>query len=264
MSYTYKGWQAYLSYAAANKEPNRDDFEAGNGNQPKKESLHDFEAGIEKRKTNYFFGATLFYMLYKDQLVLTGKLNDVGAYTRTNVPNSYRTGIELQGGYAFSKWINVQANLSLSSNKIKSFTEYLDAYDVNWAWTGQEIIEHNKTDIAFSPSVIGGATINILPVKNTELSLIGKYVGKQYLDNTQNNGRKLHDFYTQDLRLLVNIPNKITRSVQLSAQVNNLFNREYEPNGSVYSWIYDGAVTADKYYYPMAKINFVVGLGIAF
>jgi iron complex outermembrane receptor protein len=127
--------------------------------------LHDFEAGIEKRTSKFHAGATVYYMLYKDQLVLTGMINDVGAYTRINVPNSYRTGIELQGGYIFSHWLNAVANLSFSRNKIKFFTEYVDEYDANWEWIGQATVEHNKTDIAFSPAVVGAATINIFAGK---------------------------------------------------------------------------------------------------
>ena len=98
ISYNYNGWNAYLSYAMAHKEPNRDDFEASLQQQPNAETLHDFEAGIERKQKNYNFSATLYYMLYKNQLVLTGKINDVGSYTRINVPNSYRAGIELQAG----------------------------------------------------------------------------------------------------------------------------------------------------------------------
>ena len=264
ISYNNNNWQVYFSYAAANKEPNRNDFEAGVLNQPKKETLHDFEAGVEKRKANYFASATIYYMLYKDQLVQTGMINDVGSYTRVNVPNSFRTGIELQAGYSFAKWINVNANLSFSKNKIKSFTEYLDDYDTTGEWVGQQAIIHKKTDIAFSPSVIGGATINILPIKNLELSLISKVVGKQYLDNTQNNDRKLNGFYTQDARIIFTIKNKLFKEWKFSTQANNLFSKKYEPNGYVYTASYHGEIYADKYYFPMAPINWVFGININF
>lgn len=260
--YSRNGWQAYFSYALANKEPNRDDFEAGLTNQPKKETLHDFEAGIEKRTAKFNAGATVYYMQYKDQLVLTGRINDVGAYTRINVPNSYRTGVELQGGYVFNNWLNVVANLSFSQNKIKAFTEYLDDYDANWEWIGQHTVIHNKANIAFSPSVVGGATINVLPVKNLELSLLSKYVGDQYLDNTQNDARKLNAFYTQDARAILTLKNKIFNEWNIIGQVNNVFNKKYEPNGYTYSYVLDGAITADNYYFPMAGTNFMIGVNI--
>ncbi len=262
ITYTHKGLQAYLSYALANKEPNRDDFEAGSIRQPKKETLHDFEAGIEKRNSRFQAGATFYYMLYKDQLVLTGEINDVGAYTRANVPHSYRAGIELQGGYVFGKRLNATANLTLSRNKIRAFTEYLDAYDADFEWTGQTAVSHAHTDIAFAPSIIGAATINFLPAKNIEFSLLNKYVGKQYLDNTQDERRKLDAFFTQDLRLILSFNNKLFRDWNITGQVNNILNRKYEPNGYTYSYTVAGSVTADNYYFPMAGTNFMIGLNI--
>jgi iron complex outermembrane receptor protein len=262
ITYTAGSWQAYLSYAMANKEPNRDDFEASLINQPKKETLHDFEAGIEKTSGRYHAAATVYYMRYKDQLVLTGMINDVGAYTRLNVPDSYRAGVELQGGYVFTNWLNATANITLSRNKIKAFTEYLDEYDVNFDWTGQQAIVHTNTDIAFAPSVVGGATITILPLKNLELGLISKYVGRQYLDNTQNNKRRLNEFYTQDLRAIFSVKNKLFNEWNITAQVNNVFNRKYEPNGYTYSYMYNGGITAGNYYFPMAGTNFMVSLNI--
>ncbi|RYY14374.1 MAG: TonB-dependent receptor, partial [Chitinophagaceae bacterium] len=260
--YARNGWQTYFSYAIANKEPNRDDFEAGLNNQPRKETLHDFETGVEKKTARFNAGATLYYMRYKDQLVLTGMINDVGAYTRVNVPNSFRLGIELQGGYVFNKWLNATGNISFSRNKIKSFDEFLDEYDANWSWIGQKTTRHEQTDIAFSPSVIAGTTINILPVNNLELSLLSKYVGSQYLDNTQQEARRLDGFFAQDARAVLTIKNKLFREWNIIGQVNNVFNKKYEPNGYTYSYVFDGNITADNYYFPMAGTNFMVGLTI--
>ncbi|HKG70201.1 MAG TPA: TonB-dependent receptor, partial [Segetibacter sp.] len=185
ITYSFSGLQTFFSYALGNKEPNRDDFETGIAHQPKHETLHDFELGFEKRTTRLSFGATGYHMLYKNQLILTGQINDVGAYTRVNVPNSYRTGIELQGKVNVANWINAAANLTISKNKIKNSDEYLDDYDNG----GQIFIHHKNTDISFSPSVISGATVNLLPVKNGEISLLSKYVSRQYLDNTEDINR---------------------------------------------------------------------------
>lgn len=262
ITFNRNGWQAYLSYAAAQKEPNRDDFEASQHQQPKSESLHDFEAGIERRTNRLQAGATLYYMRYKDQLVLTGQINDVGAATRINVPESYRAGIELQAGYLFNSWLNASANIAFSRNKIKSFTEYMDEYDDQWEWVGQHTVEHNNTDIAFSPSVVGSAAFNFLPTKNFEVSLLGKYVSDQYLDNTQNEQRKLDAFYTQDIRAILKLKNKILGEWSITGQVNNIFNAKYEPNGWTYPYRLDGTVTADNGYYPMAGTNFMVALNI--
>ena len=171
---------AFVSYALGNKEPNREDFEAGVTRQPKAETLHDFEAAVEKRTTSFSYGATGYYMLYKNQLILTGQINDVGSYTRVNVPNSYRLGVELQAKAMIATWMNAGANLTLSRNKITNSEEYLDDYDNG----GQVLITHKNADISFSPSVIGGLTLNFIPVKNAEISLMSKYVSRQYLDNT--------------------------------------------------------------------------------
>jgi len=258
ITYTKNGWQSFLSYAIANKEPNRDDFQASPVTQPTHETLNDVELGIEKRNSKSSFGATFYYMGYNNQLVLTGKINDVGAYTRTNIPASYRMGIELQGEAFINSWLNVSGNFTISKNKIKSFTEYIDNYDNGT----QETIHHANKDISFSANKIGSATINFLPSKFITLSLINKYVDKQYLDNTQDENRKLNAFVTQDLRAVYIIKNKVMREMQLIFQANNLLNKLYEPNGYTFSYIYGGVQSTENYYYPMAGRNFMLALNI--
>ena len=259
VSYIKNGWKAYTSYSIANKEPNRDDFEAGALQQPLPERLHDIEAGIEKQKSNYNWAATFYFMNYKNQLVLDGKINDVGAYTRTNIPNSYRVGIELQGGIKFNSWMNAAANISLSENKVKNFTEYIDDYDNG----GQKTNNFSSATIAYSPSVVGGATINFIPIKNGELSLLSKYVSKQYLDNTSNNTRSLHAFFVQDIRAIYTIKNKGLKEINIIAQLNNVFGKKYEPNGYTFSYFVGGETVTENYYFPMAGRNFMLGLNIS-
>ncbi len=253
ITYTNNGLQTYFSYALAGKEPNRDDFQASLSNQPQAEYLHDFELGVEKKNTTYSFSANVYYMLYKNQLVLTGKINDVGSYTRINVPNSYRLGVELQGNYIFAKWLNANANLTLSQNKIKSYTEYIDNYDNGL----QDAVQHTNTDISFSPKTISGLSVNLLPIKNIAISLIGKYVSKQYMDNAQLDTRSLNAFYTQNIKLSYSIQPKLVKEINLSAQVNNLFNKMYQPNGYTYSYISASVVTTENNYFPMAGINYM-------
>jgi iron complex outermembrane receptor protein len=260
ITYINNGWQTFFSYALGHKEPNRDDFQAGLTSQPKAETMHDLELGFDKKNSNYHFGANVYYMYYLNQLVLTGQINDVGSYTRVNVPNSYRLGIELQGGIVLDKWMNVSASLSLSKNKISSYTEYIDNYDNG----GQNAVQHNNTDISFSPSVIAGATINILPVQNVELGLISKYVGKEYMDNSQDEMRKLDAFFVQNIRAVWTIKKKLFTEWQIIGHVNNLFNNKYEPNGYTYSYISGGALATDNGYYPMAGTNYMLGVNIRF
>ena len=262
VSYTKSNLTAYLSYAVAGKEPNRDDFEAGLYTQPKKEILHDVEAGVAKQMRWLNWSATLYYMQYKDQLVLTGKINDIGAYTRVNVPNSYRAGIELQAGVKLSEWLNLNAGATFSRNKIKDFTEYIDEYDANFNFTGQQEIQHHKTDISFSPSLIANGSVNILPVKNFEISLLSKYVSRQYLDNTQNKARSLNSYFTEDARLIYTFKKVLFKEWSITGQINNIFSQQYEPNGYTFSYNYDSYPVTENYYFPMAGINGVIAVNI--
>ena len=263
ISYTKNHLNAYVSYAMAGKEPNRDDFEAGEATQPKRELLHDFEGGISQQNKICNWSATLYYMFYKDQLVLTGKINDVGSYTRTNVPNSYRAGIEVSAGVALSKWLNINAGATFSRNKIKAFTEYIDSYDAEFNYTGQQEIQHSKTDIAFSPSVIANGSINLLPVKNFAIGFISKYVSQQYLDNTQNIDRSLSNYFVEDARLIYTFKKLLFKEWSLIGQVNNIFSKQYQPNGYTFSYNYDSYPVTENYYFPMAGINGVIAVNIS-
>ena len=258
LSFQKNSWSGYLSYSRGQKEPNRDDFEAGLDQQPKPEKLNDLELGMEKKNNKYSIGITGYYMHYKDQLVLTGKINDVGAYTRTNIPKSFRAGIELVAAARVSTWLNASGNLSVSRNKVENFTEYIDDYDNG----GQIINQYAKTDIAFSPNIVGGATISLLPAKNLEINFISKYVGKQYLDNTQNENRRLNAYYTQDARFIYTFSKKWLKEINIILQANNLFDKLYEPNGYTFSYYYGGSLTTENYYFPMAGRNFMVGVNV--
>jgi iron complex outermembrane recepter protein len=228
--------------------------------KPKAELLNDFEAGVETKKNNYAFSANFYYMKYKNQLAVTGKINDVGAYTRTNIPNSYRTGIELQGKYSFAKWLNLAANITFSKNKIKNFTGFTDDYDNG----GQQTKFYKSTDIAFSPNTVAGGSINFTPVKNAEINLISKYVARQYLDNTAQKSRSLNPYYTQDVRLSYLIEGKTLKALNIIVQLNNIFSKKYEPNGYSFSYIAGGNLTTENYYFPMAPFNAMVGVNLRF
>ena len=260
VTYRKNNWQAFISYAVGQKEPNRDDFEAGIANQPRAEKLQDIELGVEYKKSNYQFAANLYHMNYINQLVLTGRINDVGAYTRFNVPESYRMGIELQASWKPAGWMSVSGNLTLSKNKIKSFTEYTDNYDSG----NQDAVQRNNTDISFSPAVVGGSQIMFFPATAFEIALIGKYAGKQYMDNSQLKRSELAGFTTQDLRVVYSFTHKVLKQVQLIAQISNLFNKLYEPNGYSYSYTSGGVLYTDNGYYPMAGRNFMVAVNLRF
>ena len=253
-------YNIFASYAMANKEPNRDDFEAGIREKPKKETLHDFEAGIERKTKNQILSATAYYMRYKDQLVLTGKINDVGAYTRSNIPNSYRLGIEIEGSSTITKWLKLQANISISKNKILDFTDYYDDYDLG----GQKTNFYPKANISFSPSIVGSSSIIFNLYEGIQGSINSKYVGRQFLDNSSREDRSLNPYFLQDLQINYQIKTKYLKTAELILQINNIWNKKYEPNGYTYSYQYEGSIYINNFYYPMAQLNFMIGLNIGF
>lgn len=257
LSYTRLDNFGYISWSHAGKEPNRDDFEAGGSQQPLPEMLDDIEIGYQKTKPRYAYGITGYYMLYKNQLVLTGKINDVGAYTRTNIPSSYRAGVELTGSSRLNNYLNVSANLAFSTNKIKNYPEYIDDYDNG----GQKVNTYRKADISYSPTVIGSADINIIPVKKFDINLLSKYVSRQYLDNTSNGKRSLDPFFVQDVKLSYSL-NKVFKETKLVFQVNNILDEKYEPNGYTYSYYYQGSLNTFNYYFPMAGRNFMIAVNV--
>ncbi len=261
--FTKNDWSAYTSFSVGNKEPNRDDFEAGLSQQPKHETLYDVELGLEKKGRNYQYAATVYYMNYKNQLVLTGQLNDVGAQTRANIPKSYRLGLEVQAGINLAQWINISANLALSENKINRIDEFLTELDASYEFIGQVKNTYTKSNISFSPSVVGGATLTVIPYKNAELALPAKYVSRQYLDNTNNKERSLNAYYVQDLRASYTLKKVLMKEITFSFQLNNLLDKKYEPNGATYPYIYAGQVQNEVYLYPMAGINWMAGINIS-
>jgi iron complex outermembrane recepter protein len=258
ISFSKNNYQAYVSFSVAGKEPNRDDFEAGINQIPKPELLYDVELGIERKNEIFNYGATFYYMNYHNQLVNTGKINDVGAYTRTNAPESYRAGVELQAAAKLANWINVLGNISFSKNKIKNFTEYVDDYDNG----SQKENTYHNTDISFSPDIVASAAINFIPLKNAEINFQSKYVGRQFLDNTSHISRSLNPYFVQNARLSYTLLKKVFKEVNFIFQVNNIFNKKYESNGYTYNYISGSAFTVENYYFPMAGTNFMAGVNI--
>lgn len=261
----------YASWAVANKEPNRNDYtESSPSSRPLPETLYDYELGYQLNSRAYRIGANAYYMDYKDQLVLTGEINDVGAYTRTNINQSYRAGIELQAAVKPSDKFLVSANATFSQNKIKAFTEFVD----NWDNGEQIAIDYINTDLSFSPNVLAGGELRYTPVnvkkesgKSHELyiSLLPRYVGKQYIDNTQSEDRKLDAYFISDLRVNYSLKGFLFfKEVSLTLLVRNLLDEEYETNAWVYRYN-----TGDEYYkldgyFPQAGRNFLLGLKLRF
>jgi iron complex outermembrane receptor protein len=266
----------YISYAVANREPNRSDFvDSSPSSRPTHETLNDTEIGYKFQTKGLTFRATGYYMKYDNQLILTGQINDVGAFTRENIKNSYRAGVELEGALQITKKLLWQGNATYSVNKIQNFTEYVD----NWDTEGQDIMSYENTDIAFSPSKIWASKFSLDVSKNFKVQFISKYVGEQYIDNTQSADRMLDDYLTHTGRIVWNIDSKMFNSVKLSLQVNNILEEKYVSKAWIYRFTSEGYdprpddayVTTNSDggydmagYFPQATRNFLIGVTLEF
>jgi len=254
--------QLYGSWAVAHREPVRNDFLDFKGSDPEPETLNNLELGYRGTREDFAFQANYYLMNYSNQLVLTGALNDVGAFVRTNAGKSYRMGIELQGSAALYQKLSWTANLTLSRNKIESYHEVLEDYGADFSEFNLVENVYEDTDIAFSPNVIAGSALSFTPFRGAEFALLSKYVGKQYLDNTQNEARRIDAYFVNDLRLGYSWQPSFVREVSFSFLVNNIFDEAYESNG--YTWGYLGGPVEyrENYYYPQAGRNFMAMISI--
>ena len=200
-------------------------------------------------------------MDYNNQLVLTGQINDVGSYTRMNVSKSYRAGIELEAGVVVYSKLNILGNLTISQNKIASYTEYLDAYDASFNYS-QTAIEHTNTDIAFSPKAIAALIFVYEPIKNFEVTLTNKYVGKQYLDNTTSNNRKLDAYSFSNLSLNYSFAKLGMNEIKVGLLFNNIFDTKYVNNGYTWGYANSGVRQDENFYYPQAGRNLLVRISL--
>jgi iron complex outermembrane receptor protein len=230
----------YLSYARANREPNRTDYETGNA---KPEKLNDFEMGWRFDSDKVKVNSNIYYMAYKDQLILTGKLDDVGSPIRSNSEKSYRLGLEVDATIAISDQFYIKPNFTFSSNK-----------NIDLAVDGDN---YGTTTIAYSPSIIAGNIFIYKPLESLQISLLQKFVGEQYMNNIELKDAKLTDYFVNDINIGYEIkPKSVFKSITFSGLVNNILDKRYISNG--YMWdVY-------PYYYPQAGINFLAGLNLKF
>ncbi len=251
----------YGSYSIGNREPVRTDFIDNPENSlPKAENLKDLELGYIYRNKDQMFQLNLYNMAYKNQLVVTGELNDVGNALRKNVKSSYRRGVELMVLYPIIKNLSLDANMTISSNKIKDFEDVYFNYDA-----GQYNRDvYASSDIAFSPNLIAFVGVMDKHIKYTEIGINLKYVGKQYLDNSSNEGRKLTPYTT--LNVLINRQFKFRNgsSIVIKGAANNLLGIFYSNNGYTYKYVSSGTLTQENFYYPQSGKNFIIGLEFLF
>ena len=249
----------YVSYARANREPNRTDYESNPDIQP--ERLNDIEFGWRLRNKNMSLNLNSYFMLYDEQLILTGEIDDVGNPKRTNSGSSYRIGLEIENRINISELFSFETNLTLSSNKNKNIFSMVDG----------ALYNYGKTNISFSPSFVGSNAIIYQPSEKISLSLLSKYVGKQYMGNTDQPNSILESYFVNDINITYSIkPEKIFQSVSINFLINNILNKEYISNGYYYTyddtWSVPGQIkTLDGAgYYPQATRNFLAGLVFEF
>ncbi len=259
--------EAYLSFSVANREPTRTDFKEAsgdNGATPKPERLLDTELGYRIRSAKSSFAFNLYGMIYRDQLVPTGELSNVGYPIMTNVEKSYRAGAEIIAGFIPADFIGWDFTLTLSRNKIIDFTEhYIDYNTDDWS-SEYKSRKVGTSDIAYSPSLTGSSDISIRIIPRIRLHFISKYVGSQYFDNTMDSKRMLDPYFHNNLMIDIDPGTKHIRGASIQLLVNNIFNSKYESNAYGGNWYEDGAEKSWAYYFPQAGINFIVKLGLKF
>jgi len=238
VNYRLDNGKVFISYAHAQREPNRDDLIANNN--VKSEKLHDFEAGLEKQFGKVAFTANLYYMYYLNQLVLNGQISNIGEFIRTNSGKSYRRGVEIGALAKLSKQWEISGNVSLSQNR-----------NIDFRIDNKKLVSDlGNTEISFSPNVIANLSLKFNPAKNFQFALMNQYVGKQYLDNTETQDLQLKDYFLTDFNAQYQF--RIAKNdIALKLLINNIFNQKYVNNG----YVYDGPV-----YFSQAGTNFMFGI----
>ena len=263
----------YASAAVGQREPLRNDLKDGikgeSVNPIKPERMIDYELGYQYTGTNgWQLGANFYYMDYHNQMVQTGKLNDVGYKLMENVEDSYRTGLELEAALPlWSNKLRLDANATFSRNRIKNYVAWFDHYDNqdNWNWEGQISEEYGTTNISFSPDVVSAASVTWQPSTALYLNLMGKYVSKQYMDNTSNDAKSIDAYFVSNISAGYTFKYTSIGTFNLQVYVNNLFNKEYVANGwAATDTFSDGSSINWIGYYPQAARNYMMRLTLSF
>lgn len=264
-----QGQRAYFSFSVANREPNRSNFVDADNSQPlpEAERLNDFELGYSYKGNAYQSGINFYYMDYSNQLVLTGEINDVGSPVMSNVKDSYRAGIEFTAGLRRPELFSWDFTLNMSSNKIRDFVSYTD----NWSYWDdpdnqpyQYISSLGKTDIAFSPEIVLSSNFQYEVMKNLTANFISKYVGRQFIDNTSNDNRKLEPWFVNDLRFEYRLYPALMKELSFNLLIANIFDYRYSSNAWVYSYYENGTEGRLDGFFPQAGINFMLGIRAGF
>jgi iron complex outermembrane receptor protein len=255
----------FLNGGISHREPVRADFIASTAeNRPTFETLQDLEFGHQISTSRMSLTTNVYFMNYRNQLLLTGEINDVGAYIHSNVAKSYRLGVEVYGSYRFDKKLKLTGGITLSRNKIAEFNEYIDTYLDTLPYYTQQVITHTNTDMSFSPNITGNIGLDWMPIENLNIAWMTKLVGRQYLDNTGNVNRSIDPFNFSNIQLNYSIFDKFCKEIQFGLMVNNVLNQLYSNNGYTFSYAYGGQTTTENFYYPQAGRNFIARVLLKF
>jgi iron complex outermembrane receptor protein len=255
----------FLNGGISHREPVRADFVASTAeNRPTFETLQDVEFGHQISTSKLSLTTNVYFMNYQNQLLLTGEINDVGAYIHSNVAKSYRLGVEVYGSYRFDKKLKLTGGVTLSQNKIAQFNEYLDTYLDTLPYYTQQVITHANTNMSFSPNITGNIGIEWMPIENFNIAWMTKLVGRQYLDNTGNIYRSIDPFNFSNMQFNYSIFDKFCKEIQFGLMVNNVFNQMYSNNGYTFSYANGGQTTTENFYYPQAGRNFMARVLLKF
>jgi len=266
----------YVSYSEGKREPNRNDYiESSPNSRPKPEILFDTELGYKFNSKNIALGLNLYNMDYKNQLVNTGEINDVGASVHSNIDESYRRGVEIETNLKLSRKLNWSGNITFSENKIVAHSEYID----NWDTWGKDTINYQNTDISFSPNIIAKSQLSY-DLGNLQASWIIKHIGNQYIDNSQSLDRMLEKYTINNILFSYDIKIRDIKSAKITLLVNNILNKEYINRAWIYRFSSEGwdptsGEDSDPYinkdsngynmigYFPQATRNYLMGLTLS-
>lgn len=261
------GSEAFVSAAVAHREPTRADYKDAAGDPaatPGRERLTDFEGGYTFRSSRAALGINIYYMSYHDQLVPTGKISSTGYPIMTNVPESFRTGVELTGSYSPSPVVSMKMNMTVSRSRIRNFRNFFFNYNTD-DWSEEyQFSDLGTVDIAYSPRITGSAELEVNPLKGLTLNLAGKFVGLQYFDNTMSPDRTIDPYFVSNLAAAYGIRMKKAGELTLRFMANNLLNTQYENNAYGGMWTEDGTEKTWAYYFPQAGINYTAGISLSF
>ncbi len=255
----------FLNGGISHREPVRADFVASTAeNRPTFETLQDVEFGHQISTSKLSLTTNVYFMNYQNQLLLTGEINDVGAYIHSNVAKSYRLGVEVYGSYRFDKKLKLTGGVTLSQNKIAQFNEYLDTYLDTLPYYTQQVLTHTNTNMSFSPNITGNIGFEWVPIENFNIAWMTKLVGRQFLDNTGNINRSIDPFNFSNIQFNYSIFDKFCKEIQFGLMVNNVFNQMYSNNGYTFSYANGGQTTTENFYYPQAGRNFMARVLLKF